>query len=53
MAARADEVVSPLRTSARNAGPGQPIRAASSAISRSGISRFCWMSTASALRGET
>ncbi len=53
MAARAEAVVSPLRTSARRLGAANPIRAAVSAISRNGISRFCWMSTASALSGET
>ena len=53
IAARIDGVVSPVRTSARRFGRGMPSSLPISAISRSGVSRFCWTSTASALSGET
>ena len=53
MAARSLAVVSPVRTPTRRAGASSPISAATSAISRSGRSRFSAMSTASALSGDT
>jgi hypothetical protein len=53
MAARAEDGVSPVRKSARSAGAASPIAAAVARISASGVSRFCWMSAASALSGET
>ena len=53
IAARMDCVVSPVRTSARRAGSVIPSSDATSAISRSGVSRFCCTSTASAFSGET
>jgi hypothetical protein len=48
IAARSAAAVSPVRTATRMSGAGRPIRAAVSAISASGASRFCQMSTASA-----
>ena len=53
IAARAEGGVSPVRTSTRSPGAAIPMEAATSAISRSGTSRFWWTSTASALSGET
>ena len=42
-----------LRTATVIAGPVSPSRSAAAAISRSGASRFCWMSVASAFSGDT
>ena len=53
MAARSDAAVSPVLTATRISGTASPSPAATSPISRSGASRFCWMSTASAFSGET
>jgi len=53
MAARSAAAVSPVRTATRMSGAASPIEAATAAISRSGASRFCWMSTASAFSGDT
>ncbi len=53
IAARSAAAVSPVRTATRMSGTASPSSAAISPISRSGASRFCWMSTASAFSGET
>jgi hypothetical protein len=53
MAARAAGVVSPVLTPTLIAGTLSPSSAATWPISRSGASRFCWMSTASAFSGDT
>ncbi len=53
IAARSAMAVSPVRTATLTSGAGMPSSAATAAISRSGASRFCWMSTASAFSGET
>ncbi len=53
IAARSAAAVSPVRTATRITGAGSPSSAATSAISASGRSRFCQMSTASAFSGET
>ncbi len=53
MAARSAAAVSPVRTATLMAGAVSPSRAATAAISRSGASRFCWMSVASAFSGDT
>jgi hypothetical protein len=53
IAARSEAAVSPVRTATRIGGAASPSSAATSAISRSGASRFWWMSTASAFNGET
>ena len=53
MAARSEDAVSPVRTATVMGGASNPSSVATSAISRSGASRFWWMSTARALRGET
>ena len=53
IAARSDDAVSPVRTATEMAGASRPSSTATSAICRSGASRFWWMSTARAFRGET
>ena len=53
MAARAEDGVSPVRSSTRRSGTAMPISRARVLISVSGRSRFCWMSAARAFRGET
>ena len=53
MAARSAAAVSPVLTATRIAGALSPSRPDTAAISRSGASRFCWMSVASAFSGET
>ena len=54
MAARAEAGVSPLRTRDADRRQREPqLATAISAISRSGRSRFCCTSTASAFSGET
>ena len=53
MAARSAAAVSPVRTATLIAGAPRPSSAATSAISASGRSRFCQISTASAFSGET
>ena len=53
MAARSAAAVSPVRTATRMAGGRSPSWPATAAISRSGTSRFCWMSVASAFSGDT
>ena len=53
IAARSAAAVSPVRTATRIVGAVSPSSAAVSAISASGRSRFCWMSTASAFSGDT
>ena len=53
MAARSAAAVSPVRTATLMAGAVSPSRPAAAAISRSGASRFCWMSVASAFSGDT
>ena len=53
MAARSAAVVSPVRTATRITGAASPSSPATAAISRSGASRFCWMSVASAFSGDT
>ena len=53
MAARSAAAVSPVRTATRMSGASRPMAAAIAAISVSGASRFCWMSTASAFSGDT
>ena len=53
MRARSLLVVSPVRTATVSSGAGKPSSAATSAISRSGRSRFSAMSTARARSGDT
>ncbi len=53
MAVRSAAAVSPVLTATRIAGALSPSRPATAAISRSGASRFCWMSVASAFSGDT
>ncbi len=53
IAARSAAAVSPVRTATRMSGASSPMLAAISAISAKGRSRFCQMSTASALSGDT
>ncbi len=53
MRARAEEVVSPVRTPTRISGKGSPTAANRSRSAASGPSRFRWMSLLSALSGET
>ena len=53
MAARSAAAVSPVLTATRMVGALSPSRPAAAAISRSGASRFCWMSVASAFSGDT
>ncbi len=53
IAVRALEGVSPVRTDTVIGGTSSPSFSASSAISASGRSRFCWTSTARAFRGDT
>ena len=53
IAARSAAAVSPVRTATRIRGAASPRSPATAAISRSGASRFCWMSVASAFSGDT
>ncbi len=53
MAARSAAAVSPVLTATRMSGALRPSWTAAAAISRSGASRFCWMSVASAFSGDT
>ncbi len=53
MAARADEGVSPVRRRTRSSGTSRPSSRAVARISDSGARRFCSMSAARALSGET
>ena len=53
MAARSAAAVSPVRTATLMAGAVRPSCPATAEISRSGASRFCWMSVASAFSGDT
>jgi hypothetical protein len=53
IAVRSAAAVSPVRTATRISGAGIPRSAAVAAISASGRSRFCQMSTASAFSGDT
>ncbi len=53
MAARAAAAVSPVLTATRILGTASPSSSATPAISASGASRFCWISVASALSGDT
>jgi hypothetical protein len=53
MAARSEAAVSPVLTATRTSGEVNPSSSATSRISRSGASRFWWMSTASAFSGDT
>ena len=53
MAVRALDGVSPVRTPTVRSGGSNPSSRATSAISASGRSRFSWMSTARAFKGDT
>ena len=53
IADRSAAAVSPVRTATLMSGAGRPSSAAAAAISDSGRSRFCQMSTASAFSGDT
>ncbi len=53
IAARSAAAVSPVRTATLISGAVSPSSAATPAISASGCSRFCQISTASAFSGDT